>query len=112
MKLVKVKIPAPSTGIAEKEHCLIESATSCHDTHMVGSYWLSNPLCLTVLAAKLEGYTMARQHLQSGFHFCQLQIKVYCYEPLLFSWNKCQLTMNENNEKQSKKTNKACLCVS
>ena len=43
---------------------LIESATPCHDAHVVGSYWVSNPLHLTVLAAMSVDYTPAPQHLQ------------------------------------------------
>ena len=33
---------------------LIESATPCHDAQLVGSYWVSNPFRLTVLASKSE----------------------------------------------------------
>ena len=33
---------------------LIEPATICHDAHVMGSYWVSNPLRLVVLAAKSE----------------------------------------------------------
>ena len=43
---------------------LIESATPCHDAQVVGPYWDSNPLRLTVLAAMSEDYTTAPQHLQ------------------------------------------------
>ena len=43
---------------------LIESATPCRDAQVVGSYRVSNPLCLTILAAKSEDYTTAPQHLQ------------------------------------------------
>ena len=42
---------------------LIESATPCHDAHVVGSYRVSNPLRLIVLAANSEDYTTAPQHL-------------------------------------------------
>ena len=42
----------------------IESATPCHDALVVGPYWESNPLRLTVLAAMSEDYTTAPQHLQ------------------------------------------------
>ena len=47
---------------------LIESATPCHDAQVVGPYWDSNPLRLTILAAMSEDYTTAPQHLQ-GFYF-------------------------------------------
>ena len=43
---------------------LIESATPCHDAQVVGSYRVSNPLRLTVLAAKSEDCTTVPQHLQ------------------------------------------------
>ena len=36
---------------------LIESATPSHDAQQVGPYRVSNPLHLTVLAAKSEDYT-------------------------------------------------------
>ena len=42
---------------------LIESATPCHDAHVVGPYRDSNPLRLTILAAMSEDYTTAPQHL-------------------------------------------------
>ena len=42
----------------------MESATPCHDVQVVGSYRASNPLRLTVLAAKSEDYTTALHHLQ------------------------------------------------
>ena len=45
---------------------LIESATPCHDAHVVGSYWVSNPLRLTILVAKSEDYTAAPKHLQKA----------------------------------------------
>ena len=38
---------------------LIESATPCHDAQVVGLYWGSNPLRLTILAAMSEDYTTA-----------------------------------------------------
>ena len=41
----------------------IESATPCHDSQVVGSYRVSKPLRLTVLAAKSEDYATAPQHL-------------------------------------------------
>ena len=43
---------------------LMESATPCHDAQVVGSYRVSNPFHVTVLAAKSEDYTTASQHLQ------------------------------------------------
>ena len=43
---------------------LIELATPCHDTQVVGPYQVSNPLCLTVLTAKSVEYTTALQYLQ------------------------------------------------
>ena len=43
---------------------LIESATPGHDAHLMGSYRVSNPLRLIVLAAKSEDYTTVPQHLQ------------------------------------------------
>ena len=42
---------------------LIVSATPCHDAHMVGSYRVSSPLHLTMLAAMSEDYTTAPQLL-------------------------------------------------
>ena len=45
---------------------LIESMIPCHDTQVVGSYRVSNPLHLTVLAAMSEDYTTVPQHLQSN----------------------------------------------
>ena len=46
---------------------LIESATPCHDSQVVGLYRDSNPLGLTILAAMSEDYTTAPQHvLQSS----------------------------------------------
>ena len=45
---------------------LIESATPCHDTQVVGHYRDSNPFRLTVLAAISEDYTTAPQHLRNG----------------------------------------------
>ena len=45
---------------------LIESATPCHDAQVVGLYWGSNPLRLTILAAMSEDYTTAPQHLQNN----------------------------------------------
>ena len=42
---------------------LIESATPCHDAHVVGPYRLSNPLHLTVLATKSEDYNMAPRNV-------------------------------------------------
>ena len=38
---------------------LIESAIVCHDAQLVGSYRVSNPLRLTVLATKSEVHTTA-----------------------------------------------------
>ena len=35
----------------------------CHDAQMVGSYHISNPLCVSVLATMPEDYTTAPQHL-------------------------------------------------
>ena len=46
---------------------VIKSATPCHDAQVVGSYRGSNPLRLTVLAAKSEDYTTAPQRFQSLF---------------------------------------------
>ena len=43
---------------------LIESATPCHEAQVVGPYWDSNPLRLTILAAMSEDYTTVPQHLQ------------------------------------------------
>ena len=40
---------------------LIESATPCHDSRVVVSYRVSNPLRLTVLAAKSEDYITAQR---------------------------------------------------
>eukprot|EP00112_Aurelia_sp_Birch-Aquarium-sp1_P011314 Seg238.5 transcript_id=Seg238.5/GoldUCD/mRNA.D3Y31 product="hypothetical protein" pseudo=true protein_id=Seg238.5/GoldUCD/D3Y31 len=36
----------------------------CHDAQVVRSYLVSNPLRLTVLAAKSQDYTTAPQHLR------------------------------------------------
>ena len=50
---------------------LIESATPCHDAQVVGSYRVSSPLRLTVLAAMSEDYTTPPQHLHRsirGWH--------------------------------------------
>ena len=50
---------------------LIDSATPCHDPHVVGPYRDSNPLRLTILAAMSEDYTTAPQHLCiCEFSFC------------------------------------------
>ena len=46
---------------------LIESATPCHDAKLVGSYRVSNPLHLTILASKAQDYTTAPQHLLQRF---------------------------------------------
>ena len=54
---------------------LIESATPCHDTQEVGSYRVSSPLCLTVLAAKSEDHTAAPQHMNANYHEMALVIK-------------------------------------
>ena len=43
---------------------IIECPTPCHDAQVVGLYWDSNPLRLTILAAMSEDYTTAPQHLQ------------------------------------------------
>ena len=43
---------------------LIESATPCHDTQVVGPYRDSDPLRLNVVASMSEDYTTAPQHLQ------------------------------------------------
>ena len=43
---------------------LFESATPCHDALVVGSYWVSSPVRLTVLAGKSDDYTTARQPLK------------------------------------------------
>ena len=42
---------------------LIESATPCQGAQLVGPYRDSNPLRLTVLAAKSEDYNTAPQYL-------------------------------------------------
>ena len=49
---------------SRSSQALIESATPCHDAQVVGSYRVSNPLNLTVLAAKSEDCTTATQHLK------------------------------------------------
>ena len=43
---------------------LMEPASPCHDPQVRGSYRVSNPLRLTVPAAKSEDYTTALQRLQ------------------------------------------------
>ena len=59
---------------------LIESATPCHDAQVVGPYWDSNPLRLTILAAMSEDYTTAPQYLQNldrikmPSHYSQLRL--------------------------------------
>ena len=60
---VKLRFSAPSARIAEIVD-LIGSAIPCHDAQVVGSYQVSNSLCLTLtmLAAKSEDYTNASQH--------------------------------------------------
>ena len=45
---------------------LIESGTPCHDARVMRPYCVSNPRRLTVLAAKLEDYTTAPQHLPAN----------------------------------------------
>ena len=45
---------------------LIKSVTHRHDSQVVGSYWGSNPLRLTVLTSKSEDSTTAPQHLLNG----------------------------------------------
>ena len=52
---------------------LIKSATPCHDSPMVGSCGVLNPLGLTVLAAKSEDYTTVPQHLLRS-HTCYLSL--------------------------------------
>ena len=42
---------------------LMKFVTLCHDAQLVWFYQVSNPPCLTVLAAKSEDYTTAPQHL-------------------------------------------------
>ena len=42
------------------------SATLCHDAQILGLYGVSSSIHLTVLAAKLEDYTTAPQHLLDG----------------------------------------------
>ena len=49
---------------------LIESATPHHDAPVVGSYRVSSPLRLIVLAAMSEDYTTAPQHLQVPVVLC------------------------------------------
>ena len=41
---------------------LIESVTPCHDTQVVGPYWISNSFHLTVLTSVSEDYTNAPKH--------------------------------------------------
>ena len=60
----EVAVLAPSAGIAEVAKAPIESTTPCHSAPVVGPYRVSNPLRLTVLAAKSEDYTIAPQHHQ------------------------------------------------
>ena len=52
----------------------IELATPCRDAHVVGSYWVSNPIHLTVLAAKSEDYTTVPQHLYGGARLLSLRV--------------------------------------
>ena len=42
----------------------MESATCCHDAHVVGSCW--DPCLLAALAAKSEDYITVPQHLERG----------------------------------------------
>ena len=44
---------------------LIEFMIPCRDAQVVGSYLVSNPLHLTVLASKSEDYTTVPQHLHA-----------------------------------------------
>ena len=45
---------------------LIELATPCHDGQVMGPPWVSNPLRLSVLTAKLEDCTTAPQRLNDA----------------------------------------------
>ena len=45
---------------------LIESATPCYDAQVVGSYWVSNLLRLTVLASKPDDYIESH----NAFRYC------------------------------------------
>ena len=47
----------------KSSQALIESAIPCPDAQIVGPYWVSNPLHLTVLAVRLEDYTTVLQYL-------------------------------------------------
>ena len=64
-KLVKVKTRYFSVKRRDRRSRadLIESVIPCHDTYVVGSYRVSNPLRLTALAAMSDGYTTVLQHL-------------------------------------------------
>ena len=50
----------------------IESATPCHDAQVVGSYRVSNPLRLIILASKSEDCITATQQLQDVKYPCVL----------------------------------------
>ena len=63
---------------------LIESATPCHDTQVMGFYRVSNPLRVTVLAAKSEDYTTVKQHLQYTTSINNLVLEII---QNLFIWN-------------------------
>ena len=54
------------TGTTPNRADLIESTTPCHDAQMVGSYRVSSPLCLTVLASESEDYATVPQNLSEG----------------------------------------------
>ena len=54
--MVKLQFLAPA-GIAEVAKFLSSVQPFFHDAQMLGPYWVSNPLHLTVLTAKSEDYT-------------------------------------------------------
>ena len=65
---VKLRLLVPSARIAAEvaKPSLIENTTPCHDAQVVGSYWVSNSLRLTILIAKSEDCTTAPQHPQKS----------------------------------------------
>ena len=48
---------------SRSNEALTESMTPYHEAQVVGPYWVSNPLRLTVQTAKSEDYTSVPQHL-------------------------------------------------
>ena len=71
---MKLRFLAPSAGIVEVAK---HQSSPCHDTQVVAPYRVSNPLRLTVLAAKSEDYTTAPQHFHDWL-ICLKDKSVVC----------------------------------